>query len=89
MVGAVLVRDKRILATGYNGVPHGVKHCDEVGCLRAKQKIRSGTRIEICRGIHAEQNAIVQAATSGVSIFGAILYCTHEPCITCTKILIN
>ena len=88
-VGAVLVRDKRILATGYNGVPHGVKHCDEVGCIRQKKGMKSGTHIEVCRGIHAEQNAIVQAATSGVNISGSLLYCTHEPCITCTKILIN
>lgn len=88
-VGAVLVREKRILATGYNGVPHGVKHCDEVGCAREQMKLKPSTHIELCRGIHAEQNAIVQAATSGVNISGAILYCTHQPCITCTKILIN
>ena len=88
-VGAVLVRDKRILSTGYNGAPHGLPHCDEVGCLRAKLKIKSGVRIEICRGIHAEQNAIVQAATFGINVAGAVLYCTHQPCITCTKILIN
>lgn len=88
-VGAVLVRDRRILATGYNGAPHGISHCDEVGCLRDKMKIPAASRIEICRGIHAEQNAIVQAATSGISISGAVLYCTHQPCVTCTKILIN
>jgi dCMP deaminase len=88
-VGAVLVRDKRILATGYNGAPHGLAHCDEVGCLRAKLGIKSSERIEICRGIHAEQNAIVQAATFGANVSGAKLYCTHQPCITCTKILIN
>ena len=88
-VGAVLVREKRILATGYNGVPHGIAHCDKVGCMRSRMKLKSSTHIELCRGIHAEQNAIVQAATSGVNISGAVLYCTHEPCITCTKILIN
>lgn len=88
-VGAVLVRDKRILATGYNGAPRGLAHCDEAGCLRAELRIRSGERIEICRGIHAEQNAIVQAATFGINVTGARLYCTHQPCITCTKILIN
>jgi dCMP deaminase len=88
-VGAVLVRDKRMLATGYNGAPHGLAHCDEVGCLRTELGIRPGQRIEICRGIHAEQNAIVQAATSGVNVSGAVLYCTHQPCVTCTKIMIN
>jgi dCMP deaminase len=88
-VGAVLVRDKRILATGYNGAPHGLPHCDEAGCLREAMKIKPSERIEICRGIHAEQNAIVQAAMFGINASGAKLYCTHEPCITCTKILIN
>jgi dCMP deaminase len=88
-VGAVLVREKRILATGYNGAPHGLEHCDEVGCLRQKLGIPSGSRIEICRGIHAEQNAIVQAATFGTNVTGARLYCTHQPCVTCTKILLN
>jgi dCMP deaminase len=88
-VGAVLVRDKRILSTGYNGAPHGLAHCEDVGCLRDKLGVESGVRIEICRGIHAEQNTIVQAATSGVNISGAKLYCTHQPCVTCTKILLN
>lgn len=88
-VGAVLVRDKRVLCTGYNGVPHGLEHCSDVGCLRAELKIPAGERIEICRGIHAEQNALVQAAAFGINIAGAMLYCTHEPCVTCTKMLVN
>jgi len=88
-VGAVLVRDKRILTTGYNGAPSHLAHCSEVGCLREKLKIPSGERQEICRGLHAEQNAIIQAALSGVSIKGATLYCTHQPCITCSKMIIN
>ncbi len=88
-VGAVLVRDKRILCTGYNGAPAGMRHCLELGCLREKLSIPAGERIEICRGIHAEQNALVQAAAFGVSVSGATLYCTHEPCITCAKMLVN
>jgi dCMP deaminase len=88
-VGAVLVRDKRILCTGYNGAAHGLPHCDEAGCIREKLGIRPAERIEVCRGIHAEQNALVQAATFGVSVAGAMLYCTHEPCITCAKMLVN
>lgn len=88
-VGAVLVREKRILCTGYNGVPHGMAHCEEVGCLREKMGIPPGERIEICRGIHAEQNTLVQAATFGIGVSGAALYCTHAPCITCAKMLIN
>lgn len=88
-VGAVLVRDRRILCTGYNGAPAGMKHCDEVGCLREKLGIKSGERIEICRGVHAEQNALVQAAAFGTKVSGATLYCTHEPCITCVKMLVN
>ncbi len=88
-VGAVVVKDQRILATGYNGAPAGLKHCDEVGCLRDKLGIPPGERQELCRGIHAEQNAIVQAATSGVDIRGATLYCTNQPCILCTKLLIG
>ncbi len=88
-VGAVLVREKRILCTGYNGAPQGMKHCDQVGCWRAQLKIPPGERIEICRGIHAEQNALVQAATFGIPVSGATLYCTHAPCITCAKMLIN
>ena len=88
-VGAVLVRDKRILCTGYNGAPSGMPHCDESGCLRTDLGIPSGERIEICRGIHAEQNALVQAAAFGISVTGGTLYCTHEPCITCGKMLLN
>lgn len=88
-VGAVLVQDRRILATGYNGAPKGLRHCAEIGCLREKLKIKPGKRIEICRGVHAEQNALVQAASFGIKVAGAHLYCTHQPCITCTKLLIN
>jgi len=88
-VGAVIVKDKRILTTGYNGVPKGLKHCAEVGCLRDKLNIPSGQRQEICRGLHAEQNAIIQAAVFGVSIDGSTIYVTNFPCITCTKMIIN
>jgi len=88
-VGAVLVRDKHIIATGYNGAPRGISHCGEVGCLREKLGIPSGERHEMCRGTHAEQNAIIQAALHGVSTDGATLYCTHQPCILCAKMLIN
>jgi len=84
-----MVRDKRILTTGYNGAPSNLSHCREVGCLREKMGIPSGERQEICRGLHAEQNAIIQAALSGVSIRGATLYCTHQPCMTCSKMIIN
>lgn len=88
-VGAVLVRDKHIIATGYNGAPRGVSHCLDVGCLREKLGIPSGERHEMCRGTHAEQNAIIQAALHGVTTEGATLYCTHQPCILCAKMLIN
>jgi dCMP deaminase len=88
-VGAVLVKDKRVLTTGYNGAPSGLRHCLEVGCLREKLRIASGQRHELCRGIHAEQNAIIQAACHGVSIKGAALFCTNLPCVICTKMLIN
>ena len=88
-VGAILVKDKRILTTGYNGVPSGIRHCLDVGCLRAQTNVPSGERHELCRGLHAEQNAIIQAALHGVSIKGATLYCTNHPCIICTKMLIN
>ncbi len=88
-VGAVIVKNQRILATGYNGAPAGLKHCAEVGCLRDRLGIQSGERQELCRGIHAEQNALVQAATSGVDIRGSTLYCTNQPCILCTKLLIG
>lgn len=88
-VGAIAVKDKRILATGYNGAPAGTAHCLDIGCLREKLGIPSGQRHELCRGLHAEQNVIIQAATHGVSIAGADLYCTTQPCIICTKMLIN
>lgn len=88
-VGAVLVKDKNILATGYNGVPSGIRHCEEVGCLRDQLKVPSGERHELCRGLHAEQNAIIQAAKHGVNIDDATLYCTDSPCIICSKMLIN
>ncbi len=88
-VGAVVVRDKRILTTGYNGAAAGVRDCLELGCLRDQLKIPSGTQQQICRAIHAEQNAIIQAAMHGVSIAGATLYCTHSPCIICAKMIAN
>jgi len=88
-VGAVAVRDKHILATGYNGAAAGLKDCLELGCLRDEMKIPSGTRHEICRGIHAEQNAIIQASLHGVSLEGATVYVTHTPCILCAKMLVN
>jgi dCMP deaminase len=88
-VGAVLVRDKRILATGYNGAPSGIRHCIEIGCLRESRGIASGERHELCRGLHAEQNAIIQAALHGIAIEGASIYCTHQPCVLCAKMLIN
>ncbi len=89
-VGAIAVKDKQILSTGYNGSPSGVKHCDEVGgCMRAKLGIPSGQRHELCRGLHAEQNVIVQAARHGVSLEGASIYCNTQPCLICTKMLIN
>lgn len=87
--GTVIVKDKRILASGYNGAPSGLKHCDEVGCLREAQGISSGERHELCRGLHAEQNAIIQAALHGIKIQGASLYSTHEPCVLCAKMVIN
>jgi len=88
-VGAVLVKDKRILASGYNGAPSGMKHCAEVGCEREKLNVPSGFRAELCRGLHAEQNAIIQAAYHGVEIKGSILYSTTMPCSICIKMLIN
>jgi len=88
-VGAVITKDKKILATGYNGAPAGLKHCLDIGCLREKLAIPSGERHELCRATHAEQNAIVQAATHGVSIKDSVLYSTTQPCILCTKLLIN
>ncbi len=89
-VGAVIVRDKRIIATGYNGAPSGVTNCQEKGyCLRDKQGIESGTRQEVCYSTHAEQNALVQAAKLGIAVDGATIYITHRPCVICTKLLIN
>ena len=88
-VGAIIVRDKRLLSTGYNGPPSGLPHCDVVGCLREELGIPSGQRQEICRGLHAEQNAIIQAALHGVSVKGGTIYVTHQPCITCAKMIIN
>lgn len=88
-VGAVLVKDRRVLSTGYNGVPSGVTHCEVTGCLRERLGVPSGERHELCRGLHAEQNAIIQAAFHGVSIRDAVLYCTTLPCIICAKMLIN
>ena len=88
-IGAVAVRDKHILATGYNGAPSGAKDCLELGCLRDELNIPSGTRQEICRGIHAEQNVIIQAALHGVSLEGSTIYATHTPCVLCSKMLVN
>jgi dCMP deaminase len=88
-VGAVLVKDKNILATGYNGAPSGVAHCLDVGCLREQLQVPSGERHELCRGLHGEQNAIIQAAKHGTSIEGATLYSTTMPCIICSKMIIN
>lgn len=88
-VGAILVKDKHILATGYNGAPRKMAHCDEVGCMRDKLQIPSGERHELCRALHAEQNAIIQAAVQGISIAGSTLYCTMSPCSLCAKMLIN
>lgn len=88
-VGALLVRDKCILSSGYNGVPRGLDHCTDVGCLREQMNIPSGQRQELCRGLHAEQNAIVHAAYHGINIAGSTLYVTHQPCITCAKMIIN
>lgn len=88
-VGAVIVKDKRVLSTGYNGSPKGTRHCEELGCIREQMNIPSGTRHELCRGVHAEQNAVVQAAYFGVSVKDATIYTTTYPCSMCAKILIN
>ena len=89
-VGAVIVRDRRIVSTGYNGAPRGIKHCDERGgCIRQKMNVPSGERHELCMALHAEQNAIIQAATHGQSIESATLYITHQPCVICAKMIIN
>lgn len=88
-VGAILVKDKRILTSGYNGAPAGLKHCLEIGCLRRRLGVPSGERHELCRGLHAEQNAVIQAAVHGIAIKGAMCYVTHQPCLFCAKMLIN
>jgi len=88
-VGAVIVKDRRILATGYNGVPTGIRHCEEVGCLRQQLNVPSGQKHELCRGLHAEQNAIIQAARYGIDISDASIYITTQPCVVCAKMLIN
>ena len=88
-VGAVIVKDKRVLTTGYNGSPKGTMHCEELGCLRVQKNIPSGTMHELCRGVHAEQNAVIQAAYFGISIAGGTIYTTTYPCSMCSKILIN
>ncbi|PIS28319.1 cytidine deaminase [Candidatus Saganbacteria bacterium CG08_land_8_20_14_0_20_45_16] len=88
-VGAIIVKDNRILSTGYNGTPKGFKHCEELGCLRKEMGIPSGHRHELCRGLHAEQNAIIQAAVHGVKISGGTLYCNYQPCVICAKMMIN
>src|SRR4030065_744939 len=88
-VGAVAVKDKHILCTGYNGAASGLEDCLSLGCMRDEMNIASGTRHEICRAIHAEQNVIIQAALHGVSLEGATIYCTHSPCILCSKMLVN
>ena len=88
-VGAVLVKDKRILATGYNGAPAGLKHCVDAGCIRQKLNIPSGERHELCRALHAEQNALIQASLYGISVKGSTLYSTCQPCVICVKMIIN
>ena len=88
-VGAIIVVDNQIISTGYNGAPKHVRHCIETGCLREKLNVPSGERHELCRGVHAEQNAVIQAAVNGTSIRGAVVYCTNQPCVICSKILIN
>ena len=88
-VGALVVKDRRILATGYNGTPSGIRHCSEVGCLRTKKNIPSGERHELCRGLHAEQNVLLQASLHGVSLQGSAMYVTNQPCIICAKMIIN
>lgn len=88
-VGATLVKDNHILASGYNGAPAGLKHCLETGCMREEYNIPSGQRHELCRGLHAEQNALIQAAVHGGGIKGATIYVTHQPCVVCAKMIIN
>ncbi|HQB98468.1 MAG: cytidine/deoxycytidylate deaminase family protein [Candidatus Cloacimonadaceae bacterium] len=88
-VGAALVRDNQLISTGYNGSPKNSPHCAETGCLREQQNVPSGEKHELCRGVHAEQNAIIQAAINGSSTRGAVLYCTHQPCSICARLIIN
>jgi len=88
-VGAVIVKESQILSTGYNGAPKGLAHCEEVGCIRERLKVKPGERHELCRGLHAEQNAVIQAAYHGISVRDASMYCTTRPCSICTKMLIN
>ncbi|MGI6452827.1 MAG: deoxycytidylate deaminase [Syntrophomonadaceae bacterium] len=88
-VGAVLVKNERIISTGYNGAPKGLRHCFDLGCLREEKNIPSGHRYELCRGVHAEQNVIINAAFYGVATEGAVLYCNHQPCIICARMIIN
>ncbi len=88
-VGAVIVKESQILSTGYNGAPKGLPHCEDVGCIRNEMGVKPGERHELCRGLHAEQNAIIQAAYHGVSVRDAVIYCTTRPCSICTKMIIN
>jgi dCMP deaminase len=88
-VGCIIVLEKRIVSTGYNGAPSGLPHCEEVGCVRETKGVASGERHELCRGLHAEQNAIIQAAMHGTAVRGGSVFCTHKPCILCVKMLIN
>lgn len=88
-VGAVIVKQRRVLATGYNGTPTNITHCEETGCLRQSLGIPSGQRHELCRGLHAEQNALLQASLYGISLEGSSIYCTNQPCVICVKMLIN
>ncbi len=88
-IGAVLVKDKMVISTGYNGPPRGIPHCSKTGCIRKNENIPSGQRHELCRGLHAEQNAIIQAAKNGVNVSGSYLYCSTKPCVICTKMIIN
>lgn len=88
-VGCIIVLEKRIVSTGYNGAPSGLPHCEEVGCVREDRGVASGERHELCRGLHAEQNAIIQAALHGTAVGGGTVFCTHKPCVLCTKMLIN
>ncbi len=88
-VGAIIVKENRILSSGYNGAPKGMAHCGEAGCIRKEMGVASGQRHELCRGLHAEQNAIIQAAWHGVRIEGGTMYCTYQPCVICVKMMLN